>query len=110
MQALSDIIIFVHVGLARTFYLPDEEEFEDDTDPEDLEPAREFPALNARCPLVSRLKMLAARLVPPPPPRWMRVLFVVWIMWCGVTRSAAPWVLGPDRVQAASDVVRMLTG
>jgi hypothetical protein len=40
----------------------------------------------------------------------MRVLFVVWIMWCGVTRSAAPWVLGPDRLQAGFDAVMMRTG
>lgn len=112
MQVLSDIIVVVHVGLVDTFYQPDDDglEYDTDTDPEDLEPPREFPALNARCPLVSRLKTLAARLVPPPPPRWMRVLFMVWMMWCGVTRSAAPWVLGPDRLQAGFDAVMMRTG
>jgi hypothetical protein len=109
MQVLRDVIIVAHVRLAAILELPEDDSREYDTDPEDLESPREFPARDGRCPLVDRLKTLAAKLVPPPPPRWTTVLFVSWIAWCWATRSVVLWVLGQDIMLAASDELLALT-
>jgi hypothetical protein len=99
MQALSDVIVVAQIELAEALF----------DYPEDVERPREFPAQNGQCLLVGRLRTLAAKLVPPPPPRWMRVLCVAWIVWCGVTKSAAPWVVGQDSMQGALDALLILT-
>lgn len=52
---------------------------------------------------------MAAKFVPPPPPRWVRILFVIWIAWCGVTKSAAPWVVGHERMRGASEALLLLS-
>jgi len=110
MQTLCDAVIVAHVRLAAILEPFEDDSLEYETDPEDLEERpREFEARNGRCPLVGRLKTLAAKLVPPPPPRWMRVLFVTWVAWCGVTRNAALWVLGQEIMQGASDALLTLT-
>lgn len=110
MQALHDAVIVVHASLTGVLDIPEDDREEYDTDPEDLElPAREFPAQNVPCPLVGRLQAMAAKFVPPPPPRWVRILFVIWIAWCGVTKSAAPWVVGHERMRGASEALLLLS-
>lgn len=110
MQTLGNLCVSAPTFLAFLPVIREDEYSEYETDPEDLESPREFPAQNVPCPLVGRLKTLATKFMPPPPPRWVRTLFVIWIAWCGVARSAAPWVMGRDRVQGAIDAFKMLTG
>lgn len=113
MQALRDTILVAHVSLTQVLDIPEDDSAEYETDPEDFEdietPPREFPAQNVPCPLVGRLQTMAVKVLPPPPPRWMRILFVIWIAWCGVTKSAAPWVVGHGRIQAASEALLRLS-
>lgn len=110
MQALHDAVIVAHVEFVGFYYCSDDETLEYDTDPEDLEHPREFPAQNREWPLVGRLKTLAAKFMPPPPPRWAQTLFVIWITWCGVAKSAAPWVMDRYREQGMTDALWIRTG
>lgn len=110
MQALHDAAIIAHIEFVGFYYCSDDESLEYDTDPEDFEQQREFPAQNTPCPLVGRLKSMAVKYMPPPPPRWALRLLAIWIAWCGVARSAAPWATDQNREESAIDAFKILTG
>jgi hypothetical protein len=106
MQALRDAVIVGHTALASLHEI----EVIDDVGTEDIDRPREFLSQTGQCPLVSRVRALWARLLPPPPPVWLTLLVAAWTVYCGVMRAAVFVLLGPARLQAAFDETIMRLG
>ena len=117
MQVIRDTVIITHLRLAalHEIDIPVTEaefetvEYDSESDPEDVEHAREFPAQTGRCPLAERLRTLAVRCMPPTLPSFMRILFVVWMVWCGLLRQMLPLLLGSERFQSVPDALMLTT-
>lgn len=113
MQVLSNIMIFIEFNLSNILYYPNDDILQDnemDLEGNNIETPRIFPALNSQySSFLSRLKSLVGRFLPPPPPRWMKVLFVIWMAWCWLTKSIAPLLIGHDKIKIASEKILLWT-